>query len=65
MPRNKICASQEVSMMNIPTLYLCRFDLYRKSHVATSMFRKNPQISIAIPHAHIKIKLFIEIRHTF
>jgi hypothetical protein len=65
MLRNTRCASQEVSMMNMPTLYFYRSKLYRKSHVATSLSRENPQISIAIPHAYIKIQLFIEIRHTF
>jgi hypothetical protein len=52
-------------MINIPALYFCRSDLYTRSHVATSLSRENPQISIAIPHAYIKIQLFIEIRHTF
>jgi hypothetical protein len=33
-------------MINIPTLYFCRSDLYRRSHVATSLSRENPQISI-------------------
>jgi hypothetical protein len=56
---------QEVSMINIPSLYFCRSNLYRRSHVATSLSRENPQISIAIPHAYIKIQLFIDIRHTF
>jgi hypothetical protein len=55
----------EVSMINIPTLYLCRSDLYKRCHVATSLSRENPQISIVIPHAYIKIQLFIEIRHNF
>jgi hypothetical protein len=48
---------QEVLMINIPALYLCRSDLCRRSHVATSLSRENPQISIAIPHAYIKIQL--------
>jgi hypothetical protein len=65
MPINTRCASQEVSMMNIPALYLCISDLCRRSHEATSLSRENPQISIAIPHAYIKIQLFIEIRHPF
>jgi hypothetical protein len=56
---------QEVSMMNVPTLYFGRSDLCRRSHVATSISRENPQIFIAIPQAHIKIQLFIEIRHNF
>jgi hypothetical protein len=56
---------QEVSMINITTLYFCISDLYKRSHVATSLSRENSQISIAIPYAYIKIKLFIEIRHTF
>ena len=65
MPKIQDVPQQEVSMINIPALYFCRSDLYRRSHVATSLSRENPQISIAIPHAYIKIQLFIEIRHTF
>jgi hypothetical protein len=44
-------------MINIPTLYFYRSDLCRRSHVATSLSRENPQISIAIPHAYINIQL--------
>jgi hypothetical protein len=46
--------------MNILALYFSGSDLCRSFHVATSLSRENPQISIAIPHAYIKIQLFIE-----
>jgi hypothetical protein len=42
---------QEVSMINIPTLYFYRYDLYIRSHAATSISRENPQISINL-HSH-------------
>jgi hypothetical protein len=41
MSRNTRCASQEVSMMNILALYFYRSNLYRISHVATSLSREN------------------------
>jgi hypothetical protein len=56
---------QEVSMINIPTLYFYRYDLYKISHETTSLCRDNRQLSITISHAYIKIQLFIKIRHTF